>query len=233
MKPSIIVIVLSIWLLSSCKHRVTWTCRGNCKTGYGTKEWSDGSYERGTWRNGVQYGEGKQYLGYSTKYSGDIYIGNFDHGYDGYGTYYGKRLDFVHKGYWSHGKPNGYGESIFGKNSDNPGWSYKGNWKNGVKSGYGELYMGTVGSHAGVTYKGNWVNNDRNGAGIYIFADSSEYIGQSLNDMFEGEATFVFYDGLTLKGKWHKGYSTVVSQFIKKHKDKYPMVARFVTEKTQ
>jgi len=233
MKPFIIVIALSIWLFSSCKHTLTWTCEGNCKTGYGTKKWSDGSYEIGNWRDGLQYGNGKQYFGYSTKYSGDVYIGNFDNGYDGYGTYYGKRLSFIHKGYWSHGKPNGYGETIFGKNSDNPGWSYKGNWKNGVKSGFGEVYMGTVGSHAGITYKGNWVNNEREGTGIYVFPDSSKYLGQFSKNMFEGEAIFIFNDGMALKGTWHKGYSPFVNQFIEKHRNRYPILFKFFSRRDQ
>ena len=162
---------------------------------------------KGNWKNGELYGEATQRLGDSTKFPGDIYVGNFNHGYDGYGTYYGKVGDFVHKGYWKNGKPDGYGESRFGSHSTNPNWSYKGEWKAGKRTGYGTMFMGTVGARAGITYIGYWLNDNMHGAGKYIWPDGSVYDGHFADDYFDGKATFTFSDGSRYIGEWYHGNS--------------------------
>jgi hypothetical protein len=214
------IIALASCLLFSCDIHDDWKCEGNCNTGYGVKKWRDGGYEKGYWRNGSLYGKGEEFFGATSSFAGDKYVGNFDNGYSGYGVYYGKKLDFIHKGNWKNGKSDGYSEGTFGPNADKPGWSYKGNWENGKKSGYGELYMGTVGSHAGIKYFGNWLNDKMDGLGTYAWPDSSKYIGHFSNDLFDGKARFTFSDGMIYMGIWHEGYNADFLNVLKQHSQK-------------
>jgi hypothetical protein len=214
------LLFLILFTLISCTNSKKPVCIGNCFTGYGIKNYNDGGYEKGNWRNGKLYGIAKQFFGSSSKYAGDNYVGNFNEGYTGYGIYYGKKLDFLYKGYWKHGVPDGYGESLFGANSSNPGWSYKGKWKDGQKNGYGILYMGTVGSHSGIRYIGYWVNDKMEGQGKYYWPDGSIYEGHFVNDYFDGKATFIFSDGYKFIGDWHQGNSSDFQKILALHTKK-------------
>jgi len=192
-------------------------CDGNCIYGYGTKKYPDGGYEQGNWRYAKLNGRGKQSFGSASKYAGDTYVGNFNNGYDGYGVYYGKRLDFIYKGYWKNGVPNGYGETISGPNSTNPGWSYKGEWKDGKHDGYGTLFMGTVGRHAGIKYVGYWGDDKMEGMGKYYWPDGSVYDGHFANDLFDGNSIFIFSDGYKFTGNWRQGYNSEFKKILVWH----------------
>jgi hypothetical protein len=227
-----------LMLLMSCLHRPGVHCDGDCYAGYGTKKWEDGGYKKGHWHNGKLYGQGVQFLGATTDFAGDTYIGGFNEDcYDGYGTYYGKRLGFIHKGYYKNGKPNGYGEGIFGSHSTNPGWGYKGDYKDGIKSGYGELYTGTVGSSAGIRYVGYWLNDKMEGTGTYSWSDGSKYEGHFANDYFDGKAVFTFKDGLCFQGVWHEGYNPDFLKLLEKDsklsKDKDSVLIKYFYRKEQ
>lgn len=124
-RPILFIISLIILLFGGCTQSSDWSCQGNCDTGQGTKKWPDGGYETGRWHGGELNGKGKQYFGSTSKFAGDSYEGNFYNGfYDGYGIYIGNELDFIHRGYWKHGKPDGYSESVFGSHAANPGYGY-------------------------------------------------------------------------------------------------------------
>jgi hypothetical protein len=208
---------LTLFIFTSCNYLQKPECDGNCVSGYGIKMHIDGGYEKGNWHNSKLRGFGKQFFGSSSKYAGDSYIGWFNKGYNGYGVYYGKKLGFIYKGYWKNGAPDGYGESVFGHDSSNPGWSYKGEWKDGKQNGYGILYMGTVGIRAGVKYVGYWVNDNMEGPGKYYWPDGSVYDGHFANDLFDGKATFTFSDGYKFIGDWHQGYSSDFKKILAWH----------------
>lgn len=232
----IILLLPFFIILSSCINTSGVSCDGNCYSGYGTKKWTDGGYMKGHWRDGNFYGQGVEYFGSTSQFAGDTYIGGFNRtGYDGYGTYYGKRLDFIHKGYWKNGKPDGYGEAIFGPHSSNPKWSYKGYWKDGEKSGFGTLYKGTVGSYAGISFVGYWLNGKIEGTGTYTWPDGSRYEGHFSNDLFDGEAVFIFKDGMKFQGNWHGGnnadFLKVLDQDSKLNKDQDSILIKFFYRK--
>jgi hypothetical protein len=196
-----------VFLLYSCDHIKDPICDGNCINGYGVMKWRDGGYEKGNWQNGWLYGHGVEYFGYTSHFSGDSYVGNFDHGYDGEGSYTDVKDDVIHIGQWKHGVPNGYGKSIFGVDNPHPHQSFEGEWKDGKKNGYGIFYFGDQGENAKERYTGYWKNDLMDGTGIYYFVNGARYIGHFSNDVEDGNGTVIFSDGSKYKGHWVNGRS--------------------------
>lgn len=91
-------------------------------TGYGTREYDDGSIYNGMLEVGVPHGWGEMQLA-----SGDKYYGNFDHGYrSGYGVYHWAD-GTVYEGYFREGLLDGEGKITY------PNGQVKtGTWKNGT-----------------------------------------------------------------------------------------------------
>jgi hypothetical protein len=220
MKQSLILFLLSVTLvllMSQCNYNKN-GCDGNCSSGYGNKWQSDGSYQNGHWKNGKMIGYGKQYFGYNSKFAGDYYVGEFDNNlYNGYGAYYGKRINFIHVGYWKDSKPNGYGVVRFGEHSIAPNGYYKGWWKDGLHNGYGVIYTGTKGLNPNIRYCGNWLNGFVEGIGVYYWSDGSRYEGHFSNDLFDGTARFIFSDGLTIVSTWQGGHNPNIMRILGKH----------------
>jgi len=217
-KTWFVCILLALSTLSGCFYRGDGTvCDGNCLYGYGIKQWPDGSYLKGHWSWGELKGFGVQFFGTASEFAGDKYVGNFDNGYNGYGTYYGKRLDFVYKGYWLNWKTEGHGFAKFGAHATCPGWQYDGQYKEGKKSGYGVAFLGTTGPHAGITYAGNWYDDQMLGNGKYYWPDGSRYEGSFANDLFEGNGTLIFNDGAKYTGVWTHGTSASFLPVLKWH----------------
>ena len=231
-KTCIISFSLVLSLFAGCNYFGNLPkCDGNCINGYGVKNRPDGGYEKGHWRKGELYGEGEQFFGSASQFAGDRYVGGFDSCYSGYGTYYGKRLDFVHKGYWKNGKPDGHGVAVFGTHTENPGWRYEGEWKDGQRTGYGTLYFGSRGKRAGIKYVGYLIDGNMDREGKYYWPDGDRYEGHFSNDLFDGQGTFYFKDGTKYSGEWQRGGSLDFLQLLQQHSktasDKDSVLVRF------
>ena len=190
----ILTVILFIMLGFSnirCKMHNTVECQGNCYTGFGTRIWSDGGYLKGNWKEGEMYGYGKQFFGSTSQFAGDMYVGQFgEGGYNGYGTYYSKKVDGSQVGYWKRGKPDGYSKLTFNVHSNKPEKFYEGGWKEGKYDGLGEL-----------NYK------DSTGKEKY------RYVGDFSNGLFDGKGVFYFADGAKYEGVWIQGHSDGLDNF--------------------
>jgi len=212
-----LVVILLLLVTLGCNKPIDWTCNGNCENGYGIKQWKDGGYIKGHWKDGKIYGQGNEFFGSTSKFAGDTYVGNFNDGYDGYGVYYDKSEDAIHKGQWKNGKPNGYGVSIFGPKADDPYRYYAGQWKNGVYDGFGIFYFSTNDGTAKFKYVGNWKNGNKEGHGIIYFQDGSRYDGNWKNDEWDGNGTYIFKDGSKYNGHWNANYDPNFEGIKKAH----------------
>ena len=108
MKLRFTFIVLIFSLSVSCKKKNPVCSEGNCENGYGVKAYLDGGYEKGEWLNGELNGQGEQFFGTSSDFSGDSYVGMFKNGrYHGSGLYEDVSEGFVYDGTWNNGAPVG------------------------------------------------------------------------------------------------------------------------------
>jgi hypothetical protein len=184
----------------------TWECEGDCYNGKGTKKWKDGGIEKGTWKNGELIGQGYQFFGKTSDFSGDFYEGEFLNGYHGYGKYYDKSEDATYIGYWQNGKADGKGKLTFGQNSEYPNRYYDGDWKNGKRHGDGVKFWGEAGKYTNNKYDGEWKKDEMDGFGRYDWPDKGTYIGPWKDGEQHGEGIYIFLNGDTLKSRWIEGY---------------------------
>lgn len=117
-------------------------------------------------------------------------------------------------GQWKNGRIWGKGTYTW-KNSGN---TYTGDWVNGKMHGFGTFTW----ANTGMTYTGYFADGKRNGQGALIGKDGEKYIGDFVNDLFEGNGELEYsngerYEGQFLAGKRH-GQGTL---FSKKGKKKY------------
>lgn len=89
--------------------------------GYYEKEYPDGGYQKGFWKNGELNGEGIRYYGFNSKFSGDTYIGEFKDGeFNGYGTYTDVSNNIYVEGYWINGERDKDRSTLFWIDLDLP-----------------------------------------------------------------------------------------------------------------
>jgi hypothetical protein len=172
----------------------------------------------GHWKNGKVNGPGTEFLGSSSKFSGDKYIGEFKYGvFEGQGTYFDSSEDSKHVGQFKNGIPNGYGITEFGSHAKYPNCRYEGNYKNGVFDGFGKLSFGDIGPYAKDKYVGYFLKGKFDGQGRYSWVNSGYYQGSFKNNVQDGNGSFVFNDGSIFNGIWTNGYNSEFSKILKSH----------------
>lgn len=85
---------------------------------------------------------------------------------------------------------HGFGEYIWGVNSQWYKDIYKGMWKGGRRH-----YWGVYKFANGNSYQGEWQDGRRTGLGRFRFRDSDQYIGQFVNNTFHGIGYYLFKNG--------------------------------------
>nr|WP_292859967.1 hypothetical protein [Nostoc sp. LPT] len=85
---------------------------------------------------------------------------------------------------------------------------YDGEFKNGKRHGCGKFLSPPDTSSSEYSYEyyiGNFVNDNFDGLGKIKWKDGGEYTGQFRNGKCEGKGTFKLADGTSRSGVWKKG----------------------------
>ena len=138
-------------------------------------------------------------------FSNGVYTGSIDsEGLpNGYGTMNYNNLD-EYSGEWLHGKMHGTGIMKYAN-----GDIYEGDWYNNKKQGEGKYTW-----KDGKTYEGEYKDDKRFHKGKYTGWSGSiyngeiwegEYIGEHVNDVFQGFGSFIISNGDTFEGIFEKG----------------------------
>ena len=201
-------------------------------SGHGTYTWSNGSTYVGGWSSGRMHGYGI----YRSADGKTSYEGEFKNdARDGIGiekSASGKISGVIYK----NGRlvkqefkidiPDGEGTHIYPDGS-----KYVGNFQDGFKHGKGTLtWDGNNGKYVGdfkngfwhgkgtyavyradshlpyLYYDGEWKYGKRHGNGTEEYSDGSKHVGIFINDVPEGDGTFIFPDGSRCKGYWRDGW---------------------------
>jgi len=194
-------LLVLLFFLPACNSEKDWVCvDGNCDNGNGTRLWKDSGYEKGTWKNGKLNGQGKQFFGNTSDFTGDTYNGEFkDDKYDGKGTYNDKSIGSTYVGDFKNGQANGIGIVTFDSTSKFANQYYKGEWKDGKKEGYGTEFFGTMGKYKNDKYIGQWKNDRMDGIGKYFFSTGSSYEGHWQNNLQQGDGIRIDKNGKAAK----------------------------------
>jgi hypothetical protein len=208
MKKILLFLVILSTACTTKPNKNHWECiEGNCTKGHGKRVWDDGGYEKGYWVNGKLNGQGVQFFGTTSEFTGDLYEGNFkDDQYFGNGTYYDKSEDSKYVGQWYAGKPEGKGKITWGKRSKTPNAYYEGDWKYGLMHGSGVKFSGINGKYSNNKYVGEFKYGKQEGKGIYYWNDGSYYEGAWKNDEQNGSGIYVLKSGEKFEGYWVDGY---------------------------
>jgi len=94
---------------------------------------------------------------------------------------------------------DGYGTFIWGKDSKTSGDKYVGNWQNGKCNGQGVYFFAD-----GASYVGEFIDNTFEGYGILINPKNERYEGYWKTGQKEGIGTFYASNGTVKLGRWHK-----------------------------
>ena len=98
------------------------------------------------------------------------------------------------------------------------GNTYQGDWVDGKMHGFG-IYTWTA---SGISYTGYFANGKRHGQGALFGQDGEKYIGDFVNDLFEGYGELEYADGTRYEGQFvagkRQGQGTL---YNKKGKKKY------------
>jgi hypothetical protein len=188
--------------------------------GKGQIRYTSGNEYTGDFLYGYRWGYGI----YKFKASGDRYEGNFVQSlFDGKGTYYWAS-GAVFTGIYSEGKRYGEGKYVKGSFSlegiwvnDVPSgvmtaiernrWHYNGLWDNAAPHGFGTMRFPSAVNPQPDQYNGDWYEGlfnywDFHGLGTYHWEDGSEYFGNWVNGIREGNGTYKDYSGLYYDGQW-------------------------------
>jgi hypothetical protein len=182
------------------------------KEGYGTYNFSDGSFYRGYFKNDLQHGQG--YLLFS---NGDSYSGEFQKGkFHGNGT-----LDIKNKetyfGQFHEGKRCGKGKVSF--HSCLSYVQFEGNFLNDLKNGHGKIQLrngnfimgnfendsiktGEIQFWNGDSYIGDIESFYMNGFGKLKYANSDYFIGHFSENMKDGFGKYCFSIGDVYEGEF-------------------------------
>ena len=184
----------------------------NRKHGLGTMTWADGVTYSGHWKEDNFEGQGTYTFTDGWQYSGDwryfeTYGNSIPHGEGKVNYGEGKK---TYSGSWSYGQYDGAGTEIYPDGS-----KYVGNWKNGLKCGEGSQFDADGFAEIGI-----WVDGDldtpfsekcpSNGTfdncyGEKKFGNQERYVGQFVNDLFDGYGTYYHERGEIFKGTWKNG----------------------------
>lgn len=194
--------------------------RGNCKIGFGTYVFADGSKYQGRFDNGIPNGKGKMTLSNGDRYEGEFYRGKM-HGEGKYffkngskfigqlrkNQFHGKgRMDYangnVYMGNWKYSKRDGRGKLI-----ENTGERKEGYWKEGklvksIKASKRKNKISTEERITSLSYKDCNNNHCHNEEGKFTYADGSYYIGHFVEGQPEGEGTCYYANGDVYIGGW-------------------------------
>jgi len=207
--------------------------RGNCDSGWGKYEYSDGGYYEGFWTNGKKNGYGL----YKWE-DGGKYIGNWTNdAMSNWGIFLAANGDNI-KGQYGNGQLNGLGvtltsdeyeQGIFSQGSLVTSYDFYSNdvetgctagdctnkygrykYENGDNfTGFfknGNFHMGTYVFADGGKYTGMFNgNNQFHGTGRYFFPDKSYYGGQWKNGQYNGLGYYSDEDGTRQIGAWANG----------------------------
>ena len=84
---------------------------------------------------------------------------------------------------------------------------YVGDFKNGFWHGKGTYAVYRADSHLpNLYYDGEWKYGKRHGNGTEEYSDGSKHVGIFINDVAEGDGTFIFPNGSRCKGYWRDGW---------------------------
>lgn len=196
-------------------NEITATCEGDCENGYGELTYSDGGYQKGTWKDGKLHGKGSVLQGQIMDSPGELYEGDFFNGQcHGHGV-----CVFVsgvtYTGEWIEGKMTGEGRLDFGPASPSPGSYVEGGFKDGVLHGYAEMYWKVGEGDSYEIFKGDFVDGTRNGTGRMEYISGNTYVGGWKDDEKHGKGVYTFADGRKCKGKWELGYNAKHDQMRK------------------
>ena len=170
--------------------------RGRCH-GTGTMKYNNGGWYTGQWENGNWAGEGSGKYIYD---NGACYEGAFLDG-KRHGTgIYTYPSGAYYTGSWANGERNGTGTMYYA----NGGW-YTGEWTDGNWSGIGN---GKYIFESGSSYEGEYRDGKRHGTGAYLYADGSSYTGGWANGEKNGIGTMQYTNGGWYTGSWTNGQKT-------------------------
>ncbi|XP_074458843.1 radial spoke head 1 homolog [Larus michahellis] len=149
-----------------------------------------GEYDGERNSEGERHGRGKAFLP-----NGDIYDGEYEHGFrSGQGTYR-FRNGACYIGKYLLNKKHGRGIFYYPDGS-----KYEGDWVNDQRHGHGVYTYAN-----GDTYTGEWFNHNRHGQGRYIYKDTGAiYVGGWVNGNQEGEAELIYLNH-RFRGKFLNG----------------------------
>lgn len=167
---------------------------GDCQDGFGRKNFENGDYFEGDFKNGLYDG-----FGIYTWASGEVYAGQWKDGKrNGKTTWYLPNGQFGSATFIDDVHSSGFKEINYAD-----GDHYVGNTLLGSQSGYGEYVFNN-----GQTYKGSFKFGKRNGLGKYTWPDGSWYVGEWQDDKRHGFGVYVNAFGVMKGGKWENGVCT-------------------------
>jgi len=178
------IVLMSIFMTAG----ITAQCiEGNCKNGYGSYKFDDGSIYQGKFVKAKFQGYGKM------KYSnGNIYEGDWRNDFRS-----GKGVLRYPNGdkYSGHFKDNVFwGKGIYWYNS---GDQYDGSWVNNLAHGKGTYIFSDKEKYEGDFFKGNF-----EGVGAFYYSDGSLFIGNWQKNKRNGEGKLHYKDGRKIAGLW-------------------------------
>lgn len=190
MKNLILILALQLSSIVFAQEFKTFTCiSGDCKNGFGTKNYDIGHSYTGQFKNGRFHGEGTDI------YDGITYKGQFKNGFkDGEGKMI-KKDGTIYTGQWKNGSEDGEGTL-----TKKDGTTYKGQWKKRLRQG-----EGTETTSDGIIRSGNWDHDDLEGKGKetlpngYYMTAKFLYIGQKNTKCYDNnnnEISWTKYDEL-------------------------------------
>jgi len=172
--------------------------------GYGKINYRNGDHYTGDWKNNKAHGNGKYVF-----HDGDRYIGKFVAG-----KFHGKGImkyadGAQYEGYWASNKKHGKGTYLA-----NNGIRRTGSWAYGkfIKTETHQNYTQTnrppnprtqsIESRQNTITKPNYNRSTSAVQGAYTFSDGTEYLGEMLNGLPNGNGKVYFSNGDRYEGGW-------------------------------
>ncbi|HEX5626159.1 MAG TPA: caspase family protein, partial [Saprospiraceae bacterium] len=161
--------------------------KGDCLNGFGTYQYSSGSYYTGEFKGGKRHGKGIFYYSNQNKYLGDWKMDRRH----GEGKMQFQNGD-VYKGAFFDDRMEGQGTMDFASQD-----RYSGSWKNNKPNGTGSYYF-----HSGERYEGQFADARFEGEGCLYYKNGSSYKGQWKASKKDGLGIFKDKDGRTVAAHW-------------------------------
>ena len=157
-----------------------------------TKQYDDGSFYEGTFKDGRQDGIGTYRLPNGYEYTGEWVAGEIR----------GKGVarfpnGSVYEGQFAAGKPEGTGKITYSN-----GGSYEGDWTEGKMTG-----QGVARYPDGSVYTGAFVDGKHHGQGVLEGAGGFRYEGAWVDGVKEGKGKITYADGAVVR-QWTQSHAT-------------------------